>query len=469
MCALSTLKKLLTQFGTKDTKLENYGIKGKTSDIITDLYRKKQCSIKKQNNITSLFEYKKGVRQGCPLSPILFNLYINDLIEIINKNTSEDIHLNTVNKINALLYADDLVLISPSKEGLQKQIDTLTEYCKTWKLKINSKKTKSMVFNRGNNIIKTNFTVNGIPIENVKRFTYLGFTISSKNCEFQTTIDDLSIKANRAIFTLRGKIKLSKLPLELVTKIFNCQIAPILLYGSEVWGPYMAYDYETWGKSKTEQVHKQFLKQLLGCNRSTTDEMIIAETGCRPLINQVIKRYILYYRTLKHQTSNICHDAFSYEIENTDNDIYEKESPNFVKVLNSFDLNINTLENSKIDLNFICKSNYDRYWVESISTKTKADSFIKFKNVIHTEPYLIKNKNLKHKIAMSRFRMSNNSLMVEIGRHVRPEKIKRNKRFCYFCNEKIEDEEHFLLKCQTYDLLKLEHNQNYTEINSFSF
>ena len=187
------------------TKLENYGIKGKTLDIITDLYRKTQCSIKKQNNITSFFEYKKGVRQGCPLSPILFNLYINDLIEIINKNTSEDIHLNTVNKINALLYADDLVLISPSKEGLQKQIDTLTEYCKTWKLKINSKKTKSMVFNRGNNIIKTNFTVNGIPIENVKRFTYLGFTISSKNCEFQTTIDDLSIKANRAIFTLRGK------------------------------------------------------------------------------------------------------------------------------------------------------------------------------------------------------------------------------------------------------------------------
>ena len=180
------------------------------------------------------------------------------------------------------MYADDLVLISSTKEGLQKQIDTLAEYCKKWKLKINSKKTKSIIFNRGNNIIKTNFTVDGTPIENVKHFTYLGFTISAKNCEFQATIDDLSIKANRAIFALRGKIKLSKLPIKLATKIFNCQIAPILLYGSEVWGPYMAYRYETWGRSKIERVHKQLLKQLLSCNRTTSDEMIIAETGCRP-------------------------------------------------------------------------------------------------------------------------------------------------------------------------------------------
>ena len=71
-------------------------------------------------------------------------------------------------KLNILLYAEDLVLISESKEGLQRQIDTLKNYCDQWKLKINVKKTKSMIFNRGNKIINTIFNVGGSPLENVK-------------------------------------------------------------------------------------------------------------------------------------------------------------------------------------------------------------------------------------------------------------------------------------------------------------
>ena len=177
-------------------KLENYGIDGQALNLIIDLYRKTRCSVKVENNITEFFSYEKGVRQGCPLSPLLFNLYVNDLLDTINKNSTEDVHLNPINKINALLYADDLVLISPTKDGLQRQIDTLHEYCKKWRLKINSTKTKSMVFNRGNKIIKADFTVAGVPIEKVKSFTYLGFTISAKNCQFQPTIDNLIMKPN---------------------------------------------------------------------------------------------------------------------------------------------------------------------------------------------------------------------------------------------------------------------------------
>ena len=86
------------------------------------------------------------------------------------------------------------------------------QYYNKWKLKINTKKTKSMIFNRGNKLIKADFKVGDTQIENVKTFPYLGFTISAKNCNFQTTIDDLSIRVSRAIFSIRNKIKLSKLP-----------------------------------------------------------------------------------------------------------------------------------------------------------------------------------------------------------------------------------------------------------------
>ena len=75
--------------------------------------------------------------------------------------------------------------------------------------------------------------------------TYSGFAISAKNCQFQSTIDDLSIKANRAIFAQRNKIKFSKLPTKLAIKNFNSQIVPILLYGLEIWGPYMGLSFDS--------------------------------------------------------------------------------------------------------------------------------------------------------------------------------------------------------------------------------
>ena len=84
-----------------------------TNFIITgfDLQNKNQCAIKINDRITPFFNYAKGVRQGCPLSPFLFNIYVNDLIYTVNKNSTVDVYLNAGNnKIKAPMYADDLVL-----------------------------------------------------------------------------------------------------------------------------------------------------------------------------------------------------------------------------------------------------------------------------------------------------------------------------------------------------------------------
>ena len=81
--------------------------------------------------------------------------------------------------MNALMYADDLILLSETKDGLQKLIDTLGNYCEKWKLEVNTKKTKIMIFNRGNKLIKSELRHKNVVLENVKKFKYLGFSISA--------------------------------------------------------------------------------------------------------------------------------------------------------------------------------------------------------------------------------------------------------------------------------------------------
>ena len=110
-----------------------------------------------------------------------------------------------------------------------------------------------------------------------------------------------------------------------------------------------------------------------------------------------------------------------------------------------------------------------RFWKIQISESSKASSFNTYKTSIALEKHLILTFNLKHKIAISRFRLSNHTLMIEKGRHLR---LDKNERKCYFCENNIENEEHFLIKCPFYSPLRLalekactEHCSRYENLN----
>ena len=57
------------------------------------------------------------------------------------------------------------------------------------------------------------------------------------------------------------------------------QISPILLYGSEVWGPYYNFDFKKRGRCEVEKTHTQFLKRILGCDIHTSNIMNRGELG----------------------------------------------------------------------------------------------------------------------------------------------------------------------------------------------
>ena len=118
-------------------KLLKQGISRKFVNLLINTYSKQKSCVNLKENITNTFHPTKGLKQGCNLSPNLFNLFIDDITRCFN-DKCEPAKLISKN-INCLLYADDLVLISESPVGLQNCLNKLYDYSKTWKLSINYK------------------------------------------------------------------------------------------------------------------------------------------------------------------------------------------------------------------------------------------------------------------------------------------------------------------------------------------
>ena len=140
------------------------------------------------------------MKQGCPLSPILSNIFQNDLHEIFN-DSCFPISLGDI-KLNSLSWAYDLVLLSSTPEGLQNCLNNLSEYCSKWCITINVKKTQSIMFGKGKSFT---LNLNGEKITQTDRYCYLGVTIH-KSGKVKYAVEDRIKRASRAINMLQGAL-----------------------------------------------------------------------------------------------------------------------------------------------------------------------------------------------------------------------------------------------------------------------
>ena len=95
--------------------------------------------MKLRQSRSDFFDLSIGVCQGCILSPLLFNLFLSDLVKKLD-TIRDKIGLENLS-INALFWADDLILMSETKEGLEYFLKILEKYCNEKRLAVNTKKT----------------------------------------------------------------------------------------------------------------------------------------------------------------------------------------------------------------------------------------------------------------------------------------------------------------------------------------
>ena len=200
-------------------RLSSIGVGCKLLQNLKALYTKTDYAIKIKDGTLEPISSNLGLKQGCPLSPLLFNIFINDFSTYIPANTETDISLQGT-EITHFLYADDLVILADSKKGLQEKLDSLRKFVEDKELTVNTQKSKVMIFNKSGRLEKQQFQINSYELEVVQKFTYLGIDITVSG-SFTPAIKELSSKAKKAMMPLYKTIMQFKMPFTKSLKTFQ--------------------------------------------------------------------------------------------------------------------------------------------------------------------------------------------------------------------------------------------------------
>ena len=434
-------------------KLLACGVHGKLYHSVKSLYASSYNLINVNGHFSEAFRSKYGVKQGDCLSTTLFNIYANDLIDELNQCNS-GLQLGDIS-ISALLYADDLVLISSTEAGLQSLLDTVYAWCRKWRMTVNCSKSNIVHYRKKSQPQTTfTFTLGRRPLDTVTQYKYLGVTLD-QHMDFSVTSSLLAGAGGRALGAIIQKAKcINGLGYTTYTTMFNSGVAPILDYCSGIWGFGV--------QSRIDTIQNKAIRAFLGVHSYAPNYATQADMGWTPAhIRRKICMVRFWNRLIQMDDSRLTKRIFlwdmsqkkknwSQELSTILESIGKKDSYRNLEIINIQEAWSKLFETHCLE------------WKELVKQKPKLRTYRQFKQGYGVEPYCTRYlpRHLRSILAQLRFGIL--PLEIETGRYVG---LAAEDRTCKLCDASTpEDECHFLFHCARYDTERALFNNTMTDL-----
>jgi len=274
------------------SKLEANGVSGKVKAWIADFLSERFQAVKVGEHISDFSSVLSGVPQGSVLGPLLFLIYINDLVAKIGDGASSK------------LFADDVKIYSVVKcpvdfNNLQHCLDLICEWAVDWQLSISIRKCSVLHIGRSNKGLT--YVLNGEPLVATVEARDLGVTIDNA-LRFASHCNDIASRAHRRAMLILRCFE-SRDP-HLLFKAFTVYVRPMVEYCSAVWSPSYKCDI-----ALIETVQRRFTKRLYGFNALSYAERL-ARLNAETLELRRLKFDLATIYKITHDLIAISSDTF---------------------------------------------------------------------------------------------------------------------------------------------------------------
>ena len=273
------------------SKLHSILPKGTLLSLIINLIDGKRYKVLHNGEETEPFMLSAGVPQGDSMSPTLFSVYINSMVDALKQ--SEDVIdpplLIGDMKISTVIYADDIVLMSQSQTGIIKQIKIVQNFCSENGLNINYEKTKIIIANSKHKYkhLKLVTERTNYEIEIVNNYKYLGMWINEKGSN-KRHIEALEKIGRRSSFmTTRILKEFGEINGTFLSNTFEMLSISKMKYCAE-----LCFGDNLNGLNK---IQHQFYKRFCHLKTTTPNYCLIGEFGIKPMQFHFSKAALTYW------------------------------------------------------------------------------------------------------------------------------------------------------------------------------